>query len=59
MDVRCAAALFGWLSRAHGVDSAGWLLALIADAIFALLVRARRATSATTPPAAEPALVAA
>jgi hypothetical protein len=31
--------LFGWLSRGHGVQSAGWLIALVAAAAAVLLVR--------------------
>ena len=31
--------LFGWLSRGHGVQSAGWLLAVVAAAAAVLLVR--------------------
>jgi hypothetical protein len=31
--------LFGWLSRGHGVHSAGWLIALVAAAAAVLLVR--------------------
>lgn len=34
--------LFGWLGSAHGVQYAGWLLALIAAATAALLVRTQR-----------------
>lgn len=45
--------LFGWLSRAHGVQMAGWLLVLVAAALAALLVRAPRTAPAvvTAPPA--------
>lgn len=35
--------LFGRLSNSHGVENAGWLLAIIAAAIAALLVSTRRA----------------
>jgi hypothetical protein len=39
--------LFGWVSRAHGVHTAGWLLVLIAAALAALL-RSRPAPARTT-----------
>jgi MFS family permease len=37
--------LFGWLSRAHGVQNAGWLLVAIAAATAVLLVRTARGRS--------------
>jgi hypothetical protein len=52
--------LFGWLSRVHGVHTAGWLLVLIAAGLATLLVRTptAAATPQTAPPA-PPALAAA
>jgi MFS family permease len=57
---------FGWIARAHGVATAGWLLVVIAAAAAALLIRTARSPEPPGTPAAaaqpgavpEPALIA-
>jgi hypothetical protein len=41
--------LFGWLSRAHGVQTAGWLLVLITAAGAVLLIRAAHSPREVVP----------
>jgi MFS family permease len=43
--------LFGWLSRGHGVQSAGWLIAVVAAGAAALLLRTAHHAQAAPPTA--------
>jgi predicted MFS family arabinose efflux permease len=43
--------LFGWVSRSHGVQSAGWLIAVVAAAAAVLLLRTAQRRAQAEPPA--------
>jgi Na+/melibiose symporter-like transporter len=44
--------LFGWVSRGHGVQSAGWLIAVVAAAAAVLLLRTAQRRAQAEPPTA-------